>query len=365
MSLALGLAKRGMYTTTPNPRVGCVIVNASGEVVGKGAHLKAGEPHAEVFALREAAEKAAGATAYVTLEPCSHTGRTPPCADALIKANVSRVVIANVDPNPSVDGGGIAKLKKAGIEVQTGILDKQASALNKGFFKRMRSGLPYTRIKLAASIDAKTALSNGVSQWITGPEARQDVQRYRASSCVVLTGAGTVLADNPSLLVREEQAQLDDYPDLPLRQPLRVVVQGKRELPSHLQLFTDGQRTHVIHTEDRAQRDTLHSEQAHYSEYICQETNKCSQLRETFLHLGKQSYNDAWVEAGARLSGAIIEAGLADELIVYLAPKLLGNASKPLLNLPEYEKLNQVPQLSLQDCSQVGSDVRLTYTFNK
>jgi diaminohydroxyphosphoribosylaminopyrimidine deaminase/5-amino-6-(5-phosphoribosylamino)uracil reductase len=236
MALAIQLAKRGQYTTPPNPNVGCVITNQQDQIIGEGWHKKAGTPHAEVHALEQAGSHAKGATAYVTLEPCSHYGRTPPCADSLIAAGVTRVVAAMVDPNPVVSGNGLAKLKKAGIKTEQGLLQSQAEQLNRGFIKRMRAGKPWITVKLAASLDGKTALGNGLSQWITGPQARQDVQRHRARSCAILSGSGTVSADNPMLNVRYSELNLpnDVLAQKDLRQPLRILLDGRNQLPPSL-----------------------------------------------------------------------------------------------------------------------------------
>lgn len=358
MAKAIELAWQGQYTTTPNPNVGCVIVNqidGQQQVVGEGAHLKAGEPHAEVHALAQAGDRASGATAYVTLEPCSHTGRTPPCVLALTNAKVARVVIANIDPNPLVAGRGVRYLQQHGVEVCTGVLAEQAEKLNCGFFARMRHQRPYTRIKMAASLDGKTALANGVSQWITGPEARRDVQRFRAISCAVLTGAGTVRADDPSLLVRPAQAQLTDYPPLPLRQPKRYVLDSQGRLSSDYKIFTDEHETIVVSTVANATTGKA------VSNWTLPAVNDAVDLSALFTKLASAEVNNLWIEAGATLAGALVAAGLYDELIVYIAPKLLGNHGLSLLNLPQYTKLNECPQLQLEDVTKVGQDLRLTY----
>jgi diaminohydroxyphosphoribosylaminopyrimidine deaminase/5-amino-6-(5-phosphoribosylamino)uracil reductase len=359
MAEAIALARRGLYTTTPNPRVGCVILDKNGNKVGEGAHLKAGEPHAEVHALRQAGEQTRGGTAYVTLEPCSHYGRTPPCADALIAAGIGKVVVANLDPNPSVDGTGIDRLQDNGVEVVTGVLEREASVLNRGFFKRMRTKRPYVRVKMAASIDGRTALSNGKSKWITGPDARKDVQRFRAMSCAVVTGSGTVIDDNPSLLVREQQSELADYPDFALRQPLRVILDGERPLPVSHQIFNDQQQTLVLTTKNY--KNAGFDESVEVVEMPT--SSPRIDLATTLDFLGQRQCNEIWVEAGSTLAGAFLEQSLVDELIVYIAPKLIGNTGLPLLKLPQYEDLSQVPHLELQETLQIGSDLRLTYTL--
>ncbi|MBO1255288.1 bifunctional diaminohydroxyphosphoribosylaminopyrimidine deaminase/5-amino-6-(5-phosphoribosylamino)uracil reductase RibD [Alteromonas sp. 5E99-2] len=359
MAQAIALAQKGQYTTSPNPNVGCVIVNAGNLCVGKGAHMKAGDPHAEVHALKDAGKKAKGATAYVTLEPCSHTGKTPPCADALVKAGVACVVIANNDPNPNVNGNGIRRLEEAGIKVITGVLRDQAKQLNLGFLKRMATGMPYVRVKLAASLDGKTALENGESQWITGPCARRDVQHLRSKSCAILTGSGTVRDDNPSLLVRPEQAQFEDYPEQAIRQPLRVVVEGNTPLSPSAQLFNDGEATLLVTCNNEAQRGFSDSVSVHHdtndNAYPC--------LKSTLAYLAKQECNSVLVEAGATLAGAFIAEGLVDELVVYLAPMVIGHSGAPLVTLPHYEVLAETPKLQLKENQQIGEDIRLTYVF--
>lgn len=361
MALAIQQARRGMYTTSPNPRVGCVIVK-NNVLVGAGAHLQAGTPHAEVHALRDAGEQARGATAYVTLEPCSHTGRTPPCADALVKANVGRVVVAMTDPNPLVSGRGIKRLQDAGIVVTQGVLTSEAEALNPGFIKRMTTGMPWMRAKLACSLDGKIALANGVSQWITGPAARKDVQRFRAQSCAVLTGSGTVKADNPSLLVRPEQAELSDYPLTQCRQPLRVVIDTEQQLTPDLAMFNDGSPVLLVIN------GTSKYVFANAVTVIPAQMDTASQkVSLTWLieELGRRGLNDIWVEAGAGLAGALLADNLIDELIVYQAPKVLGDKGMSMLTLPLYQKINQAPHLKLTDLRHIAEDIRMTYQVIK
>ncbi|MFS1703881.1 bifunctional diaminohydroxyphosphoribosylaminopyrimidine deaminase/5-amino-6-(5-phosphoribosylamino)uracil reductase RibD [Alteromonas sp. AMM-1] len=361
MALAIQQARRGMYTTSPNPRVGCVIVK-NNVLVGAGAHLQAGTPHAEVHALRDAGEQARGATAYVTLEPCSHTGRTPPCADALVKANVGRVVVAMTDPNPLVSGRGIKRLQDAGIVVTQGVLTSEAEALNPGFIKRMTTGMPWMRAKLACSLDGKIALANGVSQWITGPAARKDVQRFRAQSCAVLTGSGTVKADNPSLLVRPEQAELSDYPLTQCRQPLRVVIDTAQQLTPDLAMFNDGSPVLLVIN------GTSKYVFANAVTVIPAQMDTASQkVSLTWLieELGRRGLNDIWVEAGAGLAGALLADNLIDELIVYQAPKVLGDKGMSMLTLPLYQKINQAPHLKLTDLRHIAEDIRMTYQVIK
>ncbi|HBI77768.1 MAG TPA: bifunctional diaminohydroxyphosphoribosylaminopyrimidine deaminase/5-amino-6-(5-phosphoribosylamino)uracil reductase RibD, partial [Alteromonas macleodii] len=319
MAKAIQLAQQGRFTTSPNPRVGCVIVDENNQLLGQGYHIQAGTPHAEVHALRQASnarpQGAKGATAYVTLEPCSHFGRTPPCAVALVEAKVARVVIAMTDPNPNVCGNGISILQEAGIEVVSEVMAAEAAALNPGFIKRMLTGKPFVRVKLGISLDGKIALQNGVSQWITGAEARRDVQQYRAQSCVVLTGSGTVKADNPSLLVREQEAQFTNYPLEHIRQPARVVVDSKSKLTRDYTLFNDGNITFTATSQAHPDTATQHYLQL-------DEKDGKLDLHALMSALGDKQYNEVWVEAGPGLAGALLQEGLVDELICYQAPKL-------------------------------------------
>ncbi len=359
MARALELARRGRFTTTPNPNVGCVIVR-DGEIVGEGYHQKAGEPHAEVHALRQAGERARGATAYVTLEPCSHHGRTPPCADALIAAGVARVVAAMQDPNPQVAGRGLHRLQQAGIAGQHSVLMAQAEQINRGFLKRMRTGFPYVQLKLGASLDGRTAMASGESQWITSPQSRQDVQRFRAQSSAILTSSATVLADDPSLTVR--WAELDEqtrqtYPESALRQPVRVVVDSQsRVTPQHRLVSLPGETWLA-----RPVRDAQS-----WPDGVEQLTIPLHgggvDLVALMMVLGQRQINSVWVEAGPRLAGALLQAGVVDELIVYLAPTLLGDAARPLCVLPGLEHLAQAPSFRIADVRQIGPDVRLTLT---
>ncbi|OAN14319.1 bifunctional diaminohydroxyphosphoribosylaminopyrimidine deaminase/5-amino-6-(5-phosphoribosylamino)uracil reductase [Photobacterium jeanii] len=359
MLRALKLAKRGIYTTAPNPNVGCVIAHGD-TIVGEGYHYQAGQPHAEVFALRQAGEKAAGATAYVTLEPCSHYGRTPPCAEALVNANVARVVCAMVDPNPKVAGRGIAMLEAAGIEVQTGLLEADAQALNPGFIKRMQTGLPFVQLKLAASLDGRTALANGDSKWITSPAARRDVQAYRAQAGAILSTSATVLADDPSLNVRwqelsdEIQAQ---YPQANLRQPTRVIIDSQnRVTPQHKLTSLTGNTLLARREQDSADWPSS------VKQLQCIE-NAQGQIDLTALMqqlVREHDINHIWVEAGAELAGGLLAAGLVDELILYQAPKLMGSDSRGLVNLAGLTAMSQVPELDITDVRTVGPDIRIT-----
>ncbi|WP_158783332.1 bifunctional diaminohydroxyphosphoribosylaminopyrimidine deaminase/5-amino-6-(5-phosphoribosylamino)uracil reductase RibD [Pantoea sp. BAV 3049] len=359
MARALELARRGRFTTTPNPNVGCVIVR-DGEMVGEGYHFRAGEPHAEVHALRMAGEKARGATAYVTLEPCSHHGRTPPCCDALIAAGVSRVVAAMQDPNPEVAGRGLYRLQQAGIEVSSGLMMQEAEALNRGFLKRMRTGFPWVQLKMGASLDGRTAMASGESQWITSPEARRDVQRLRAQSSAILTTSATVLADDPSLTVRWDELSAETqaiYAQENLRQPVRVVIDGhNRVTPQHRLIAQPGQTWLARH-----QADTQ-AWPENVEQFTAPKLNEQVDLVSLMMLLGRRQINNVWVEAGAKLAGALLTAGVVDELIVYLAPKLLGDSARGLCYLPGLAQLAEAPALTFSDIRQVGPDLRLTLT---
>ena len=358
MAKAIQLAQQGRFTTSPNPRVGCVIVDENNQLLGQGYHIQAGTPHAEVHALRQASnarpQGAKGATAYVTLEPCSHFGRTPPCAIALVEAKVERVVIAMTDPNPNVCGSGISILQEAGIEVVSEVMAAEAAALNPGFIKRMLTGRPFVRVKLGISLDGKIALQNGVSKWITGAEARRDVQQYRAQSCVVLTGSGTVQADNPSLLVREKEAQFEKYPLDHIRQPARVVVDSKSKLSRDYTLFNDGNITFTATSQAHPDTATQHYLQ------LDEKDGKLN-LHSLMSALGDKQYNEVWVEAGPGLAGALLQEGLVDELICYQAPKLLGDKGVSMVNLPAFTSLNECISLSLIENRQVGNDIKLIF----
>lgn len=356
MQRAISLAKKGRWTTTPNPNVGCVIVQ-QGHIVGEGFHAKAGQPHAEVMALRQAGAQAKGATAYVTLEPCCHFGRTPPCADTLVAAGISRVVIAMRDPNPIVAGKGIARLREAGVEVIDGVLTEQAEALNLGFLKRMRTGLPYVQLKLAASLDGKTAMASGESQWITSEAARQDVQAFRAESSAILSTSQTVIQDDPSLTVRwaqlPESIQLE-YPEPLLRQPIRVVIDSQSRVDSHYRIFNQPGETWLVR-----RQSNVADPQPEGAHILTIDSEDQIALPALMQALGKQGINTVWVEAGAHLAGALIQANLVDELILYLAPKLLGQDAKGLCLLNHVTKLSHAPEFILKEVTQIGDDVRL------
>ena len=353
MAQALRLAERGLYGTSPNPRVGCVLVRA-GDVVGSGWHRRAGEPHAEVHALREAGEAARGATAYVTLEPCSHHGRTPPCAEALIEAGVARVVVAVQDPNPQVAGEGIARLRAAGIAVESGLMETEARELNVGFFARMTRGMPWVRSKIAMSLDGRTALGNGKSQWITGDAARQDVQRWRARSCAVLTGINTVLADDAQLNVRSVDVE---------RQPLRVVLDSQLRIPLEARVLIGGGV--LIHTAMRNAEKSAALEQAGASVCVLPDGKGQVDLAAMMGDLAKRGCNEVLVEAGSTLNGALLHAGLVDELLLYVAPQLLGDAARGMAQLGELTSLDQRVDLKWQDVRQVGEDLRILAKVEK
>lgn len=356
MSRALELARRGRYTTAPNPCVGCVLVK-DGVVVGEGWHQRAGQPHAEVYALHGAGEAALGATAYVTLEPCSHHGRTPPCAEALIEAGVARVVAAMVDPNPQVGGRGLRMLSEAGIKTDFGLLSAEAEALNPGFFKRMRTGFPQVTVKLGASLDGRTAMASGESQWITSPEARRDVQRLRARHDAVLSSAETVLADKASLTVRWDELPPSvkvAYPRESLRQPLRVVIDSQNRLTPDLPLFASPGPVLLA----RLQSDGEWPESV--QQMVLPRLEERVDLVSLFMLLAKQGINSVLVEAGPRLCGALLEKGLVDELVLYQAPKLLGDEGRGMFQLPGLARLFQAPKLTLKDVRLVGQDIRIT-----
>ncbi|MDR2164377.1 MAG: bifunctional diaminohydroxyphosphoribosylaminopyrimidine deaminase/5-amino-6-(5-phosphoribosylamino)uracil reductase RibD [Zoogloeaceae bacterium] len=352
MAEALRLAERGLCSTMPNPRVGCVIVKDD-RVIGRGWHMRAGEAHAEIHALAEAGAAARGAIAYVTLEPCSHHGRTPPCAGALVAAGVKRVVAAMTDPNPLVSGRGLALLEAAGIKTQVGLLEEEARELNIGFVSRMTRGRPWARVKAAASLDGGTALANGQSQWITSAEARQDGHRWRARACAILTGMGTVRRDNPRLSARGVEAS---------RQPSRIVVDSRLELDPAAHLLADGSPVLVAFArEDRARRVALEERGAEC--VFLPGADGRVDLPALFGLLGQRNINEVHVEGGHRLNGALLEAGLADELLLYLAPCLLGDTAQGIFALPELARLEDRTILRFHDIATIGGDLRLLVRF--
>ncbi len=347
MARAIQLAKKGRYTTDPNPRVGCVLVK-DGIVIGEGWHAKAGYGHAEVEALKTVRD-AKNATAYVTLEPCSHHGKTPPCCDALIAAGVSRVVVAMQDPNPLVSGRGLDKLKSAGIEVTVGVLADDARALNRGFIKRMTQNRPFVRSKLAMSLDGRTALASGESKWITSAQARADVQRLRAESSAILTGINTVLADDPALNARV---------DFDVLQPVRVVLDTRLNMPVTAQMAKLPGRSLILTcSADDGKRGAL--QQAGFEVYQLAEKNGRLDLQDVMRFLAEQQINGVLVESGAILNGALLAEGLVDELIVYMAPCVLGDEGRGLFHLPEVLTMADKKELKLLDVRQVGGDLRL------
>ena len=355
MAQALRLAERGLYTTSPNPRVGCVLVR-EGVVVGEGWHQRAGESHAEIHALQAAAGVARGATAYVTLEPCSHYGRTPPCHQALIQAGIARVVIAMQDPNPKVAGQGVAQLRAAGIEVECGLMEAAARELNIGFFARMTRGTPWLRSKIAASLDGRTALKNGASKWITSEAARQDVQHWRARSCAVLTGIGTLLADNPQLNVRGIPTS---------RQPMRVLLDSELRLPLNAAILqplsspSSGEINVVVYTAINDKTKILAMKKLGAEVVVLPDANGRVDLNAALRDLAEKGCNEVLVEAGATLNGALLNAGLVDELVLYMAPQLLGDMARGMAQLGEMTALDQRVQLEWQDVRHVGKDLRI------
>jgi len=351
MARALRLAESGLFTTTPNPRVGCVIVR-DGMIVGEGAHERAGEPHAEVYALRQAGDRVRGATAYVSLEPCNHLGRTPPCVETLIDAGLARVVAAMRDPNPLVAGRGLERLRQAGIEVAAGLLEGEAHALNIGFVSRMTRGRPWVRLKAAASLDGKTALRNGLSQWITGAAARRDAHRWRARSCAVLTGIGTVKDDNPRLTVR-------DVPTT--RQPIRVIVDSRLETPLNASILDNGGALVVAAVSDDARIGALNRRGAEV--IVLPDSSGKVDLKGLFEELGRRGMNEVLCEAGFKLNGSLVREGCVDELLLYIAPCLLGDDARGIVDLPALASLQERRQLAVQELRQVGNDLRVVARF--
>ena len=349
MAKALRLARRGLYTAHPNPRVGCVIVN-SDKVVGEGWHRKTGEAHAEIIALAEAGGKAKGSTAYVTLEPCSHQGKTPPCVNALIEAGVTHVITAMIDPNPKVAGAGFAALRTAGINVCSGLLEADARACNEGFISRLERGRPFVRLKIAASLDGRTAMASGESQWITGEAARRDVQRLRAMSGAVLTGIETAIADDPSLTVRDESIDNGGV------QPLRVVLDSRLKLsPSARMLSLPGET--VVFCVDDSNRSALESAGA--AVCVTPAIGGQTDLRSVLRALAEQEINDVLVEAGPTVAGSLLAAGLVDELVIYQAPHMMGSETRGMISTPEWQALEQRLALDIIDVRKLGPDIRI------
>lgn len=342
MSRAIELAKRGLYTTHPNPRVGCVLVK-NGKVIGEGWHERAGEAHAEVNALKAAGNKAKGATAYVTLEPCCHHGRTPPCSEALINAGVTKVIAAMQDPHDKVAGHGIVQLQKAGIETAIGLLEDEALKINPGFVKRMQTGRPYVRCKMAMSLDGRTAMASGESEWITGEAARTDVQYWRARADCIMTGIGTVMQDDPRMTVRLSQVE---------KQPLRVVLDSNFRMSADRKMLSEAGETLVFTCQTNANLNNVEV-------VTVTESHGQVDLGAVLDELGRREINEVHLECGARLSGAMLQAGLIDELVIYMAPVLMGDAGRGLFHLPGMEKMADRIQLNIVDQRQVGTDWRL------
>lgn len=355
MARAIELADKGKYTTSPNPRVGCVITQGTA-IVGEGCHMQAGEPHAEVFALRAAGERAKGATVFVTLEPCCHYGRTPPCVEALINARVAKVFVALEDPFPQVAGKGVQQLRDAGIEVVCGLLQQQAQQLNQGFLHRVITGLPWVTAKMATSLDGRIALANGVSKWITGAQARADVQEHRAQSCAIVTGSGTVIADDPALNVRygELTAARSVITEEQVRQPLRVIIDGKNQLHHKLTLFSLPGDVMVVNL---SYNEAIPEHVAQWQAPIFRGR---VDLRATLQELAAEHINWVWLEAGNGLFGTMLQQQLINETIHYLAPKLLGDSARGSLAVPELTAMAQAYQLQWTDIRQLGSDLKIT-----
>ncbi len=347
MGHALALAGRGLYTATPNPRVGCVIVR-NGRIVGEGWHQRAGTPHAEAVALTMAGANARGATAYVTLEPCSHFGRTPPCADALIDAGLARVVAAMDDPNPVVSGRGMQRLRASGIATEVGLLDEYARELNVGFISRMTRGRPWVRVKTAATLDGKTALNNGVSQWITGPAARRDGHRWRARACAILTGIGTVRDDDPRLTVRDIPCE---------RQPLRVLVDSRLEVSPAAAILRGGNCLIATASHDPLKAEVLTGLGAEI--VTLSDSSGKVDLPALMQELGRRGVNEVHVEAGSRLNGSLLHEDCVDELLFYVAPMIVGDRARGVFELPELIGLDEARRIDIRDIRVLGPDVRI------
>lgn len=358
MARAIRLAHHGLYGTDPNPRVGCVIVKDD-RIVGEGWHARAGEAHAEIMALQAAGPEAAGATVYVSLEPCSHHGRTPPCAEALIEAGVARVVAAMIDPNPKVAGTGLVMLEAAGIKTESGLLATEAAMLNPGFISRMTRGRPYVRIKLAISLDGRTAMASGESKWITGEHARRDVQRLRARSSAILTGVGTILADDPSLTVRDACVIGEGVDEADARQPLRIIIDSHLSTPAEARIFQKpGNNLIVTSSDDNAAAEALIRAGA---EVLCVEgANGRIDLAALMSHLGALEINEVLVEAGSHTCGALLDAGLVDEIVVYMAPHIMGANARGMFGLPHLGAMDERIGLDIRELRMVGADIRIT-----
>ena len=364
MARALQLARRGRYTTMPNPCVGCVIVSSQGDIVGEGWHHRAGGPHAEVHSLQMAGDKAKGATAYVTLEPCSHFGRTPPCAEGLVKAGIAKVVVAMLDNNPSVSGRGMAILDAAGIHTAYGLMAAEAQQLNPGFFQRMKTGRPLVKAKLAMSLDGRTAMSSGESQWITGPDARGEVQRLRAQSCAIMTGVGSILHDDSSLTVRAEELSLPEAKDICQRQPLRVVLDSQLQTPVTAKVVHGPGQCLIVATPLASIERKQQLEAAGAEVWIQPNASKQVDLPAVLDELGRRECNNLLLETGATLAGSMMDEGLVDELVVFMAPVLMGSDARPLLELPLLT-MSEKKSLDITDIRAVGTDWKITAKVKK
>ena len=358
MAQALRLAERGLYTTMPNPRVGCVLVKGD-QVIAEGWHYRAGEAHAEVHALQQAGERARGATAYVTLEPCNHSGRTGPCSEALLAAGVARVVFAMEDPNPQVAGSGLERLRAAGIMIDGPLLEDDARALNPGFLKRMERKLPFVRCKLAMSLDGRTAMASGQSKWVTGRKSREDVQRLRARSCAIVSGIDTVISDNAALIVRVDELQLSNADDAAARQPLRVILDSRLRLGRDAELLRHPSPILLIHNGAQDNAARLNDWPAHVELLAIPDSHGRIDLLAVLRELARRQCNEVLVEAGATLAGSFLRRGLLDELIIYVAPKLLGSSARPLFDLPLNTMSAALP-VKVRDMRAVGDDWRIT-----
>ncbi|ORU93867.1 MAG: riboflavin biosynthesis protein RibD [Cycloclasticus sp. symbiont of Bathymodiolus heckerae] len=358
MARAIELARNGQYSANPNPCVGCVIVQ-NNQIIGEGWHAKAGEPHAEIHALKQAGTEAKSAAVYVTLEPCSHHGKTPPCADALIEAGVSRVVVAMEDPNPLVAGEGIAKLRDAGLDVLVGLMEEEAVALNVTFCHKMMTGKPYIISKVAMSLDGKTAMASGESQWITGASAREDVHRLRAQSDIVLTGVGTILADNPKLTARDGLAGLQ------VRQPRRVILDSQLKTPCDAAIFGDDANTTILTCSKEEQRILALKKKGCNVEVLAADANGHVDLQAVYTWLCNQQINSVMVEAGALLNGACLQAGIIDELVVYMSPSVLGSDARGAFSMPTITQLSDKIKLSYEQMETLGDDIKLTYMVKR
>ena len=358
MAQALRLAERGLYTTMPNPRVGCVLVKGD-QVIAEGWHYRAGEAHAEVHALQQAGERARGATAYVSLEPCNHSGRTGPCSEALLAAGVARVVFAMEDPNPQVAGSGLERLRAAGIMIDGPLLEDDARALNPGFLKRMERKLPFVRCKLAMSLDGRTAMASGQSKWVTGRKSREDVQRLRARSCAIVSGIDTVISDNAALIVRVDELQLSNADDAAARQPLRVILDSRLRLGRDAELLRHPSPILLIHNGAQDNAARLNDWPAHVELLAIPDSHGRIDLLAVLRELARRQCNEVLVEAGATLAGSFLRRGLLDELIIYVAPKLLGSSARPLFDLPLHTMSAALP-VKVRDMRAVGDDWRIT-----